>query len=255
MKKIILITTVILFSVMISGCNNYILSNDKNENYKQLDVDTATAIALDYMKEKYGKDFDVIKSEKEAIYGYVPAAIQDCYINVTLSEKTNSSEKSCIVRLRLDEISNNYTIDWDNYLVPIVTEWVDNRINDLLSENMTLPEYFTICANITECDAQGEGFTQNFRGINKDCSLQDFFHSYKLNLYYSIVIPEKTYEIISSNEINRLFHDCFDDDCVTIRVEAFKDNYYTAYKESKECNKPIPNGYYPNRLYYEEFLY
>ena len=58
MRKIISLALLGILSLSLFGCY------EKNDLYKELDTEKAEKVALDYMNEKYDKDFYVVSSNK-----------------------------------------------------------------------------------------------------------------------------------------------------------------------------------------------
>ena len=78
MRKIISLALLGILSLSLFGCY------EKNDLYKELDTEKAEKVALDYMNEKYDKDFYVVSSNKNKEMSYAPGKINDFWCDVEI---------------------------------------------------------------------------------------------------------------------------------------------------------------------------
>ena len=90
-----------ILSVILFGCDNA-----KNEIYWSFNTDKAEETALEYMNEKYDKNFYIVSSEKNYDAGYIPTTIQEFWCDVWLLSGAPNGYRNRIgtveVRLRQD---------------------------------------------------------------------------------------------------------------------------------------------------------
>lgn len=185
MRKIISLALLGILSLSLFGCY------EKNDLYKELDTEKAEKVALDYMNEKYDKDFYVVSSNKNKEMSYAPGKINDFWCDVEIAIEDSEEDKNYTVRTTLDD-DEKYVIEWDNYMSTLVMPLVKRDINGIISE-MKITDYFVYSYYISEKVGTG-GFKPDFNiDIEKD-TLNSIFEKSGIWLYFNLYIPESAYK-------------------------------------------------------------
>lgn len=232
MRKSILLFLIMALIISATGCEK-----EKSE-YQLLSTDKAEKAALEYMNSKYGEEFYILKSKKDAQYGYLPGTIQDCWIHVTVGIEDDDPVNEYTVQLHLNEDGENYDIDWDDYQVHIITPWVKSEIDKIIS-TIEIQDYITLDSIVSEIDAYGNGFTNDFIVQAENITIKDFFNLYKIVYHYTVLLPEKAYNDEIVKGINKLFRGYFNDDAVSITIEVITDEFYSLCENSVDINNSV----------------
>jgi len=228
------ICIVMLLGVM-CGCDR---TPNKKDEYKSLDTVKAAEVALEYMNNKYDKEFQVISSEKDASHSIVPGVIQECWCDVEFKIKDSESDETYTVRVINTENEKEYTIKWDNYMTSLVKPWLKEQMDEILSQLDI--ECFTILWSANERNTSGFGFSSEFKHIDENDSLKEIANIYNLSLTYCIVIPSSSYNATMDYSIEKIYREYFPQDfngdysrnCVNIEIHAYTDDFYNIYKET-----------------------
>lgn len=218
-KEFVLLLVAVVSLLLTTGCDK-----EKND-YQLLDTDKAAEVALEYMNNKYDKEFQVVSSEKDANYSFVPGAIQDCWCDVEFKIKDSESDETYTVRVINTENEEEYIIKWDNYMTSLVEPCLENQIEQVLSEKFAF-DFLINIFSLSEINALPYGFTKDFLTPKKDCSLQDLSDSTILNFYCDITIPESVYNSDFGNMIRETFKDIFFDDSINFIITTYPDDIY-----------------------------
>ena len=235
--------TVMLLGVM-CGCDR---TPNKRDEYKSLDTDKAAEVALEYMNNKYDKEFQVVSSEKDASHSFMPGVIQDCWCDVEFKIKDSESDETYTVRVINTENEEEYTIKWDNYMTTIVTPLVEREINSIISE-MKLSDYFIYSWDIGEKGVGGtvgnKGFKPDFNIDIENDTLSSVMEKNEMWVCFNLYLPESDYNksLVSDFEEalkSDLSHENLDD-YVSVSILAFDDDYYSEIKKNNESGFELP---------------
>lgn len=222
-KKILsLFFCMITLSGVMCGCDR---TPNKKDEYKSLDTVKAAEVALEYMNNKYDKEFQVISSEKDASHSIVPGVIQDYWCDVEFKINNSESDETYTVRVINTENEEEYIIQWDNYMTSLVEPCLENQIEQVLSEKFAF-DFLINIFSLSEINALPYGFTKDFLTPKKDCSLHDLSDSTILNFYCDITIPESVYNSDFGNMIRKTFKDIFFDDSINFIITTYPDDIY-----------------------------
>lgn len=238
MRKIISLALLGILSLSLFGCY------EKNDLYKELDTEKAEKVALDYMNEKYDKDFYVVSSNKNKEMSYAPGKINDFWCDVEIAIEDSEEDKNYTVRTTLDD-DEKYVIEWDNYMSTLVMPLVKRDINGIISE-MKITDYFVYSYYISEKVGTG-GFKPDFNiDIEKD-TLNSIFEKSGIWLYFNLYIPESAYKKSIVSEFEKALKSDLShvtaDDYVSVSVLSFNDDYYSEIKNAIESGDRLPDNY------------
>lgn len=238
MRKIISLALLGILSLSLFGCY------EKNDLYKELDTEKAEKVALDYMNEKYDKDFYVVSSNKYKEMSYAPGKINDFWCDVEIAIEDSEEDKNYTVRTTLDD-DEKYVIEWDNYMSTLVMPLVKRDINGIISE-MKITDYFVYSYYISEKVGTG-GFKPDFNiDIEKD-TLNSIFEKSGIWLYFNLYIPESAYKKSIVSEFEKALKSDLShvtaDDYVSVSVLSFNDDYYSEIKNAIESGDRLPDNY------------
>lgn len=238
MRKIISLALLGILSLSLFGCY------EKNDLYKELDTEKAEKVALDYMNEKYDKDFYVVSSNKNKEMSYAPGKINDFWCDVEIAIEDSEEDKNYTVRTTLDD-DEKYVIEWDNYMSTLVMPLVKRDINGIISE-MKITDYFVYSYYISEKVGTG-GFKPDFNiDIEKD-TLNSIFEKSGIWLYFNLYIPESAYKKSIVSEFEKALKSDLPhvtaDDYVSVSVLSFNDDYYSEIKNAIESGDRLPDNY------------
>lgn len=238
MRKIISLALLGILSLSLFGCY------EKNDLYKELDTKKAEKVALDYMNEKYDKDFYVVSSNKNKEMSYAPGKINDFWCDVEIAIEDSEEDKNYTVRTTLDD-DEKYVIEWDNYMSTLVMPLVKRDINGIISE-MKITDYFVYSYYISEKVGTG-GFKPDFNiDIEKD-TLNSIFEKSGIWLYFNLYIPESAYKKSIVSEFEKALKSDLShvtaDDYVSVSVLSFNDDYYSEIKNAIESGDRLPDNY------------
>ena len=225
----------ITLSGVICGCDR---TPNKMDEYKSLDTDKAAKVALEYMNNKYDKEFQVVSSEKYAKYSFLPGVIQDCWCDVDFKINNSESDETYTVRVINTENEEEYIIQSDNYMTTLVKPWLKEQMDEILSQLDI--ECFTILWSANERNTSGFGFSSEFKHIDENDSLKEIANIYNLSLTYCIVIPSSSYNATIDYSIEKIYREYFPQDfngdysrnCVNIEIQAYTDDFYNIYKDT-----------------------
>lgn len=221
-KTLSLFICIVMLLGLMCGCDR---TPNKKDEYKSLDTDKAAEVALEYMNNKYDKEFQVVSSEKDASHSIVPGVIQDCWCDVEFKINNSESDETYTVRVINTENEEEYTIKWDNYMTSLVEPCLENQIEQVLSEKFAF-DFLINIFSLSELNALPYGFTKDFLTPKKDCSLHDLSDSTILNFYCDITIPESVYNSDFGNMIRETFKDIFFDDSINFIITTYPDDIY-----------------------------
>ncbi len=252
----------LLFAVMLLSvtCGCYRTKNEM-KNYKSMDTDKAAEVALEYMNNKYYKEFHVISSTKDAKYSFAPGVVQDYWCDVELTIKDSEPNETYKVRVIHDSNKKDYIIEEDNYMTSLVKPWVKEQMDGILSQ-LDIHEYFTFLWSVDERITSGFGFSPEFKCINENNTLKEITDVYDVSLDYTIVIPSSSYNELLYYKIEKIYKEYFSQDfngdysgdCVDITIYTYTDDFYYKYKKAVvEGNQG--NNELENRNRYQERLY
>lgn len=232
-KEFVLLLVAVVSILLTTGCDK-----EKND-YQLLDTDKAAEVALEYMNNKYDKEFQVVSSEKDANYSFVSGAIQDCWCDVELTLKDSESSEKYTVRVAHAENREDYIIKVDNYMTSLAKPWVKEQMDEILSQ-LDIKEYFTFLLSVNERNPSGFGFSPEFKCINGINSLKRITDVYDLYLTYCIVIPSSSYNEAIDYSIEKIYREYFSQDfngdysgdCVNIEIYTYTDDFYDKYKKT-----------------------
>jgi len=233
---------VMLLGVM-CGCDR---TPNKRDEYKSLDTDKAAKVALEYMNNKYDKEFQVVSSEKDASHSIVPGVIQDCWCDVEFRIKDSESDETYTVRVANTENEEEYIIKWDNYMTSLVKPWLKEQMDEI-SDSIFNGDYFSICDQISDvsCD---KGFASDFT-FDSDDRLSDMLYKNDIFGYYIIVIPEKRFKDNSTMDlIYEQFNKEISDSSINVEVRVYEDVFYDEYEKSFRNGNGIPEGYLKHKI-------
>ena len=234
---------VMLLGVM-CGCDR---TPNKKDEYKSLDTDKAAEVALEYMNNKYDKEFQVVSSEKDASHSIVPGVIQDCWCDVEFKIKDSESDETYTVRVANTENEEEYTIKWDNYMTTIATNLVEREINSIISE-MKLSDYFIYLWDIGEKGVGGtvgnKGFKPNFHIDIENDTLSSVMEKNEMWVCFNLYLPESDYNKSLVSDFEKTLKSVMShenlDDYVSVSVLFFDDDYYSEIKKINENGSELP---------------
>ncbi len=238
MRKIILLALLGILSFGLFGCY------DKNDLYKELDTEKAEKVALDYMNEKYDKDFYVVSSNKNKEMSYAPGKINDFWCDVGIAIEDSEDGKNYAVRTTLND-DGEYIIEWDNYMTSLVSSLAKRDINDSFSE-VNITNYFIYSFYISEIGTAG-GFRPDFDVDIEHDTLDSVFEKSSIWLHFNLCIPESAYKDSTVSDFEKalgLYLPQEDsDDHVRVKVLSFNDDYYSEIKNAIESSDRLPDNY------------
>ena len=238
-KKILsLFFCMITLSGVICGCDR---TPNKRDEYKSLDTDKAAEAALEYMNNKYDREFQVVSSEKDANYSFVPGVVQDYWCDVELVLTNQNLDEPYIVRVTLNENTEKYIVQWDTYMTELVKPWLKDHM-DTITNNIFYGDFFSICNKISDVNCD-KGFASDFTFASDD-RLSDMLYKNDVFGYYIIVIPEKRFKDNSTMDlIYEQFNKEISDSSIKVEVRVYEDVFYDEYEKSFRNGNGIPNGY------------
>ena len=233
---------VMLLGVM-CGCDR---TPNKKDEYKSLDTVKAAEVALEYMNNKYDKEFQVVSSEKDASHSIVPGVIQDCWCDVEFKIKDSESDETYTVRVANTENEEEYTIKWDTYMASLVKPWFKEQMDEI-SDRIFNGDFFSICNQISDvsCD---KGFASDFT-FDSDDRLSDMLYKNDIFGYYIIVIPEKRFKDNSTMDlIYEQFNKEISDSSIKVEVRVYEDVFYDEYEKSFRNENGILDGHLKHKI-------
>lgn len=248
MKRFVILSLCMILSVILFGCDNA-----KNEIYWSFNTDKAEETALEYMNEKYDKNFYIVSSEKNYDAGYIPTTIQEFWCDVSLAVENSEQSDEYKVRVTLGENTQDYIIQGDTYMTTLIGPWLKGEL-DKISDNIFNGDFFSICNQISAANSK-YGFPPDFPLIKDDDTLDVILSTNDIWGYYIIIMPSSQYtEVVLGTVINR-FNEILSGKSIKVEVRIYEDEFYDKYKLSHECGKGIPNGYSQYKILDETFYF
>lgn len=236
LKKLLALLGTGLF--FLSGCY------EKNDLYKELDTKKAEKVALDYMNEKYDKDFCVVSSNKYKEMSYAPGKINDFWCDVEIAIEDSEDGKNYTVRTILND-EGEYIIEWDNYMTSLVSPLAKRDINSAVSE-VNITNYFVYFFYISGNGSAG-GFRPDFDIDIKQDTLSTVFEKSDIWLDFDLCIPESDYKKSIVSDLEKALGSYLpqenSDDHVRVSVLSFDDDYYSEIKNVIESGDRLPDNY------------
>ena len=238
MRKIISLALLGILSLSLFGCY------EKNDLYKELDTEKAEKVALDYMNEKYDKDFYVVSSNKYKEMSYAPGKINDFWCDVEIAIEDSEEDKNYTVRTTLDD-DGEYVIEWDDYMTSLVSPLAKRDINDSFSE-VNITNYSIYSFYISEIGTAG-GFRPDFDVDIEHDTLDSVFEKNSIWLHFNLCIPESAYKDSTVSDFEKALGLYLpqenSDDYVRVKVLSFNDDYYSEIKNAIESGDRLPDNY------------
>ena len=198
-----------------------------------MDEEKCAEVALEYMKNKYGKEF-VLISSSEIMKIYGPAGFAEVEVQTTESEDSywvvvypnKKSDKD------KDGYYDSYKVVSDNYMCDLVQDYVKNDMVKLLSD-AGLTE-FTCRASMNSTGFEGViGIVSEFPIPSKDnFSIKNILNNYKVSIYCWISIPESENNDMLQQNIERTIKPLLLNGNITFSINIYSDEDYNTIKKT-----------------------
>ena len=234
---------VMLLGVM-CGCDR---TPNKRDEYKSLDTDKAAKVALEYMNNKYDKEFQVVSSEKDASHSIVPGVIQDCWCDVEFRIKDSESDETYTVRVANTENEEEYIIKWDNYMTSLVKPWLKEQMDEI-SDSIFNGDYFSICDQISAAN-NTVGFPPTFPVFSYNDTIGAVLSANDILACYTINISSRIFSDFTTIDLIRYsFNKVLSGKSIIIRVCVFDDEFYEKYQGFHQNEDGILDGHLKHKI-------
>ena len=228
MKKIkkCMIAIVVFATVIISstGC----------ESKPIMDEDKCAEVALEYMKNKYHEDFEVIYSqEKKRIIGRAGYAEVD--VRVKGKEK-----EYCVIVYPDKKKKNNkayvsYKVVSDNYMSGLVENVSKSDLDNIVNQ-MKINEYISDISVYEICKIDGFcGFSSEFYISNENDTLNGLLENENVCITYRIEVPENEFNKDYEKYFKEILKSKISDDSISISIVSYPEETFAErekiYKE------------------------
>lgn len=246
-KKIISLLLSILIALTFTSCN--IFKKSEPDILDLLDPQKAREVALEYMENKYGEEFEIVQS---AYLHYN----DEKGIVVVLNKADDEEKTNYQVKVYLDEEDKTtHYVYSDTYMSTLVTPILEKRMNeefDSISQ-----EYIGSVSGVSQLGENMDilSFVSDFPIPSEEISLDDFSQKYKLSFDYNIELPISRYNNETEQKIWDRFHPYFTDDYVLCRMSVYSDEDYFKLETADNWRDVYENEAYWNKeILFEDII-
>ena len=218
-KKSMLV--VAIFSVVIisaTGCDKKPVMN----------ADKCAEVALEYMENKYQKDFEVADSRQMRKY-----IGSDNYARVIVKIKGEEEEFWIILYPDGDKDIDNdgyydsYKVISDDYMSELVKQNILKREFDNLSNEMGVNRYISDISVYEICQIKGFcGFASNFYIENENNTLDGLLKNANVCISYRIEVPESEFNQDYEKYFKKILKPKMSDDSISISIVSYSEETY-----------------------------
>lgn len=226
MNRIII---VIFFAIAISVILLCFNSSDK----LSMDKEMCGEVALEYMKNKYGKEFKLIIS-------YKPVRISGSDRYVKVEVQNPEDEKIYLICVYPDGKSDedkdgfydSYKVISDEYMCVLVKDYVTSGLSELISD-AGLTE-FSCTASMKTKENPGEwGITSEFPIPTEETfSIKNVLQNYPISIYCWVKIPESQNSATLQQDIESVFKPLVLKGFINFVINIYSDEDYAKIKET-----------------------
>ena len=222
-NKIIIISIIILtLLIMLSRCKKVIY----------MDEEKCAEVALEYMEEKYGKEFEIVQiGEKYNISG--PLGYAEVYIKEINGKPENKYVVTVYPRngkdVNKDGYYDKYKVVSDSYMCLLLKKNMKKEINGMLYETgLKKFEISSLTIN-SEIGYKGVyGFSSDFSmEYVENSSLEELLYNNNcISIYCDIYVSESEYNEKIQQNITNKFNSIVSDNYIYIQIFIFEDEYF-----------------------------
>ena len=226
-KIIFVLAIMLILLVILPGCTKV----------TYMDEEKCAEVALEYMEEKYGKEFEVISSKQpKGVVG------RSDYVEVSVKEKITNNEEVFYITLYTDGKKDkdkdgyydNYKVISDTYMCYLLSDYALKDVEELLTR-VNLEDYY-VFIDIKE-RIQSEGFfgcSENFPIIKEnEISLINLLEQYRMDLGINIKIPENEYYNELEKDLSAIFQPLVSEDLIYIHLNTYENDKFYSSTELK----------------------
>ena len=206
-----------------------------------MDEEKCAEVALEYMEEKYGKEFEVISSKQpKGVVG------RSDYVEVSVKEKITNNEEVFYITLYTDGKKDkdkdgyydNYKVISDTYMCYLLYPCLKNDIEEILEEIFNKKYMYSFGIEEKELGVGASGFSSEFSVGNLEIfSLKEICDNYNISSSWYIKIPKSVYEEGVKEILEASIKTMLSDDYVMITIEIYSDEKYMQLEEKIKEDK------------------
>lgn len=209
------------------------------------DYEAIGQCAVDYMKEKYGVDFELsnhivpMGNDFAEIRGYVDGNEEVKYIVYACADEVDEDN---------DGYADSYTIIGDNYMCTLIQPLIKKGMDELVlsSDEFEKLNLLTYVSRPQQRDvmANFSGFTKDFLLYEiVDFNLINIIDSYKISFDFSIRISESQYTDDLENKLLSDFGSIFANDYIVCNIYVNTDEDFEIIKQAYENNEKLDKNF------------
>ena len=197
-----------------------------------MDEKKCAEVALEYMKNKYGKEFVLIDSS-ERMYINGPAGYAEVEVKTTESEESywitvypaRKSDKD------KDGYYDTYKVVLDDYMCVLVEDYAKNGMAEILSD-VGLTEFTCRASMRTRGYAGGWGITAEFPIPDEDTfSMKNVLNNYEMSTYCWVDIPESENNDMLQQNIEKTIKPLVLKGYIKFIINVYSNEDYNTIKE------------------------
>ena len=230
--KFLLVMSLIIVSTIVicTGCEKRI----------KMDADKCAEVALEYLKEKYQTEFEIIDSwERKKFIGAAG------YAEVIVNHKEEGTDNRYVVVVYPDGSTDenedgyydSYKVVSDTYMCHLFSAYVKNEVDKILTD-VVLTRFISIVSIQQEKEIQGFlGFSEDFPILNEETfCLTNILDDYIITVDCYLKIPESEKSDVLQNNITSIMLPLISNDLITFTIDVYDDETYLEIEELRKNN-------------------
>ena len=199
-------------------------------NGYDFDLDKCEEVALQYLEEKYGKEFEVVNCWEARKITHSAG-----YAKVSVKIKGSEDDEDYLVVIYPignkdedgDGYYDSYEVTSDDYIQKLYENYLKADLDDYLKNQGF--ENYVISVGVRQIGKKNngkyvEGFTKE--KVFEKIDIKDLLKKGEFNISYSIALCEKDYNVILESELLQLIKESLSDDECEIEVYMYDENTY-----------------------------
>ena len=228
----------VFMMVVLTSC----LSFKEKEEPLKIDYDKCQEVVIQYMKEKYKEDFEIISTSTiHNTFRYN----KEC-AKVEIEKKTDKRKEYFVIVYEdghtdadEDGYCDSYKVVSDTYMRELVQEAAREEMEEMLQQS-GLKDYWINILYISELSGIEEfnGFSPAVTIPDENFSLEEMMKSYPLDIYCSLSVEESVYQEQVKKDMIRYFKPKLGDGTMWIELNIYPEqNQEEEYLRTEQENR------------------
>ena len=207
-------------------------------NGYDFDLDKCEEVALQYLEEKYGKEFEVVNCWEARKITHSAG-----YAKVSVKIKGSEDDEDYLLYIYPvgnkdedgDGYYDSYEVTSDNYLKRLVETVVKDKIDKLLIDDGLNDFFSTMGVEVLDDGRFTAGITSDFTEDDVyNLTIEELFGKYRFYILYRINVSEENYYDEMENQITSILKGKISNDIVNCEIYVYDNENYNEKKRNSE---------------------